>query len=235
MNSRAAVDVWFLDKISLETLSYPWEDVLSAQEQLRAKRFIFKDDKQSFIIYHACQRLILSDYLQQNPKDIMLSFQEKGKPIIKYSSVTFNLSHTKDAAVFVVATDAHIGVDLEKIKKIPHCLALAKRFFHAEEYHQLKNIKNDSLQQEVFLLLWTAKEAIVKATGEGLVAGLNHFCVQPNLLFQGRLAHTYPENIALARLDVPANYVASIAMLGDLKPLTYQSFSLKQGGYDSKG
>jgi len=222
MNLHDTVDVWFLDKEKLSTLSYHWEDVISAEEQQRANRFHFIEDKQAFIIYHACKRLILSSYLKISPQDIKIFLQEKGKPFLKNSSLTFNLSHTKDAAILAVTNDTEVGVDLEKIKTSSNYLDIAKRFFHPEEYTQLESVNNEQKQQKLFLLLWTAKEAILKATGEGIAAGLNSFCIQSLTHDEAELKHTYPSNIALSRLVVPDNYVASLAVIGAQKSILYR-------------
>ena len=204
------VELWFLDYAKLSSLSYDWNALISTEEHQRANRFHFENDKRSFMIYHACKRLILSHYLHQRPKDIRLSVQEKGKPFLKDSPLTFNLSHTKEMAVLAIARHVEIGVDIEKIKTSAHYLDIAKRFFHPEEYQQLLNIENTEEQQKTFFILWTAKEAILKATGEGITAGLDSFCVQAK---PTGLTHTHPGTMALVRLEAPPTYIASLAAL----------------------
>ena len=83
MNNNPTVDIWFLDYSKLSLLPYNWIQWLSMEEQQRADRFHFEKDKHAFIIYHACKRLILSNYLQQVPQEIIISIDKKGKPFIK--------------------------------------------------------------------------------------------------------------------------------------------------------
>lgn len=226
MNTLNSVDIWFLDNAKLAALSYDWINVLSTEEQQRANRFHFEKDKHSFIVYHACKRLILSKYLEKNTNEIVIAFQDKGKPFVKNESITFNLSHTKEAAVFAVSQEVEIGVDIEKVKPFKNYLDIAKRFFHPDEYSQLLNIANVQQQQRQFFTIWTAKEAILKATGEGIAAGLNSFSVHQNLSKPDELDHSYAENIALIPLKTPDDYVATLALIGEKRPLIYREFSV---------
>ena len=221
-----AVDIWILDYKKLSPLSYDWESLLSIEEHQRANRFHFENDKHSFIVYHACKRLILSEYLKQAPKEIVISFQEKGKPFLKNTPLTFNLSHTKEMAILAVSSDVEVGVDIEKIKNSADYLAIAKRFFHPDEYHQLMNTENPQKQLDTFFTLWTAKEAILKATGEGIAAGLNNFSVQHDDSHPKILKHTYSRDIALTLLQTPANYVAVLAITGEKKSIVYRELSI---------
>ena len=226
MSLLNSVELWFFDNEKLSQLSYDWGKNLSTEEQQRAHRFHFESDQRSFMIYHSCKRLILSCHLNKEPKDIVISFQEKGKPFLKDEPLTFNLSHTKEMAVLAVANGVEIGVDIEKIKTSANYLDIAKRFFHPDEYQQLMEFEDAQQQQQQFYILWTAKEAILKATGEGIAAGLNKFSVQQHLSNLDELKHTYPETITLMPLSVPDNYVATLAIVGEKRPLIYREFSV---------
>ncbi len=226
MNILNSVDIWFLDNVKLAALSYDWEKHLSLEERQRANRFHFENDQRSFIIYHSCKRLILSRYLNKNPKEIEIFLQEKGKPFLRNESITFNLSHTKEMAILAVTNGVGIGVDIEKIKPTSGYLEIAKRFFHPDEYSYLLNISETHLQRQQFFIIWTAKEAILKATGEGIAAGLNSFSVQQNLSNAGELLHTYRDNIAVMQLKAPDDYVATLALVGEKMPLIYRELSI---------
>lgn len=220
------VDIWLLDTVTLSASSYDWEAVISIEEQQRANRFHFKEDQRAFIIYHACKRIILSHYLEMAPKEIVIELQEKGKPFIKNEALAFNLSHTKEMGLLAVSSHVDIGVDIEKIKASANYLEIAKRFFHPEEYDHLVKIENIHDQQKTFFMVWTAKEAILKATGQGIAAGLHHFSVWQDSSHPQRLKHTHPNPIALARLEVPEHYVAALAIAGEIKPIVYRTLSL---------
>lgn len=219
------VDIWYLYKSQLLSLPFNWRKILSTEELSRADRFRFDEDKETFTIYHACKRIILAKYLKKLPHEIEISIRDTGKPFLKNNELFFNLSHTKNVAIFAVTLHTEIGVDIEYIKKTNNFLEIAKRFFHQNEYKKLKNMP-DAEQQDYFYLAWTAKEAILKATGQGISAGLNSFWIAPHLSEKHLLTHSYPQNITLLRLNSPKNYLASLAILENQKMVRYQKFTL---------
>lgn len=218
------VDIWLLNKAALSSLPHRWEEAITTEEQQRANRFHFAEDRSSFVLYHACKRIILSSYLQLPPKKIDLSIQENGKPFLKNKQLFFNLSHTRDYAILAVSRDIEVGVDIEKHKNLSNHLDIAKRFFHSDEFQYLLEIEDVQKRQEAFFVFWTAKEAIVKATGEGIVAGLNNFCVKQSLSFMPVLKHTHPRELSLICLSAPVGYAASLASLSPQPSIFYRDF-----------
>lgn len=216
------VDVWTLEKNALEKLSYAWEDFLLQEELQRANQFYFSEDRNSFIIYHACKRIILSKYLNQEPKEISIAIQEKGKPYLPNSTVKFNLSHTKGIAALAVANNIEVGIDIEKNKKMRDYLAIAKRFFHAQEYDYLMKILDDVKRQTMFYHFWTAKESILKATGEGIIAGLDSVIITVDNKNQ---MYSSMNHCVLEALNTPINYISTIAALDSPISIRYQMFS----------
>jgi 4'-phosphopantetheinyl transferase len=55
-------------------------------------------------------------------------------------------------------------------------LALAKRFFSAQEYLAISNLSGNT-QLNLFFRLWTCKEAYLKAVGLGIAGGLDRVVV----------------------------------------------------------
>lgn len=204
------IDVWYFDKKKMLSISYDWKSVLSQEELERSQRFYFEEDRESFVIYHACSRLILSEYLGVYAKQIVIDTKPKGKPFLSSKEVYFNLSHSKDQAVFAVTKNTDIGIDIEFIKKTHDFLQIAERFFHQEEYKKLLSIDDPEEQRYNFYRLWTKKEALLKATGDGIAAGLDKLC------------HELCEKITILELKSPRNYIASLAILGEEKKICYQ-------------
>ena len=99
-----------------------------------------------------------------------------GKPYIKErKDIFFNVSHSGEY-VLCAFSDTPVGVDIEKKGKLR--LAVAHRFFHAEEIRQLEDIWEEEKQVELFYRLWSVKESFLKYTGEGLSASLSAFRVK---------------------------------------------------------
>lgn len=83
-------------------------------------------------------------------------------------SIDFNISHSGKYVVCAISTMAKIGVDVEEIKDIP--ITDFTNEFSAEEMKSILS-SDDSLRS--FYLLWTKKEAFLKAIGTGLHLPLN--------------------------------------------------------------
>jgi 4'-phosphopantetheinyl transferase len=102
-----------------------------------------------------------------------------GKPLAQSAGqpapVSFNLSHAN--GMVGVAVLAHpgvpVGFDLERFERRID-LGVADRYFRPEEVNWLMSLTADE-RLRGFLRLWTLKEALIKATGEGLSRELDSF------------------------------------------------------------
>ena len=100
-----------------------------------------------------------------------------GKPyLMNYPNLKFNISHAGDWIVGVVSEN-DIGIDVEHIKKMDDLLSIAERFFAKDEYCYIKSISDKRKQLDTFFLIWTKKESLIKAVGEGLSIPLDSFNV----------------------------------------------------------
>ncbi len=214
------IDVWYLDKNALLFL-HDWESMLSNEEKKRADKFHFSHDQKAFTLYHACKRIILSNYLNIHPNEVKIQLNNNGKPFVTDNPIFFNLSHTKEMAVLATALATNIGIDLERVKSNNNLLSIAKRFFHPKEHQQLLEYNNIREQEIYFYRLWTAKEALLKATGKGLSGGLDAFYVDANDQKNGTIAHSYLPMITLTELECPEGFVGSLAIIGPKKSVQY--------------
>ncbi|MHB1221460.1 MAG: 4'-phosphopantetheinyl transferase family protein [Gammaproteobacteria bacterium] len=151
--------------------------LLSEDECERADRFRFATHKQRFITARATLRKILGTYLGVNPKEISFAYTEYNKPYLltPKTSLTFNVSHSNNIAVYVISSEASVGIDIEKTQST-YNPDLAKRFFSVEENAALSELTAEEQITE-FYRLWSRKEALVKASGKGLTMPLNSFSV----------------------------------------------------------
>lgn len=145
--------------------------ILSADEQQRAARFRFEVDRQRFVVARALLRKVLAHYLRVAPEQIQFIYGPYGKPALAEpfarSGLQFNLSHSQGLALYGVTIGCRIGIDVEQIRPLERLEALADRCFAAQECRQLQQQTPDQ-QQLTFFSYWSCKEAVVKATGEGL-------------------------------------------------------------------
>jgi 4'-phosphopantetheinyl transferase len=150
--------------------------LLSTDEQARANRFKFERHQKAFSITRGVLRLILGQYLGIKPQRLTFGYTKHGKPQIAepfdQRGLQFNLSHSHEMAVYAIAQDHAIGVDVEHIRPVPDVDHLVKRFFSPQEAATFRQIP-DSCKPRAFFRGWTQKEAYLKAIGTGLSISLD--------------------------------------------------------------
>lgn len=98
--------------------------------------------------------------------------REGGKPYLAdYPDFHFNISHSGNLAVCAVF-DREVGIDIQE-RRMLHG-NIAARFFSETENAKLNTCETKEEQDVRFFRYWSAKEAYVKFTGEGLAQGLAH-------------------------------------------------------------
>lgn len=102
------------------------------------------------------------------------SFGKNGKPELLADGVLprvfFNVSHSGNYAAAVVS-EYEAGIDVERLRAAKR--GVAERFFSEKERAYLREHPSD----EAFTRLWTRKESYVKATGDGIAAPFDCFCL----------------------------------------------------------
>ena len=122
----------------------------------------------------------LSRFSGIDEKQIFLEKTKEGRPYWKNSfGLDFNYSHTKNIWTVGFTNRGRIGVDIESLNQTRDFQGLAERFFSAKEAQLLAGITSPEKKQEIFLRMWTAKEALVKALGSGLKNKMARIEVDP--------------------------------------------------------
>ena len=110
---------------------------------------------------------------QANCKQLIIETTPSGKPYLKdYPNLFFNLSHT-DNLILIAIANSPVGVDVEKNERNADKEAIIKHFFSEKEQQSFFS-QSENKRQLAFVKGWTRKEAILKATGEGLTAMKNY-------------------------------------------------------------
>lgn len=153
-------------------------DVLDQNEQARAQRFRFEKDRHRYIAAHVSLRISLSEFLGEEPAEIVFATGRHGKPELAFNNDwAFNLSHSDNVGLIAVAPREDfgaIGVDVEVIKAIDDLESLARDNFTAEERDALAGCGDENALR-LFLRCWTRKEACLKALGTGLTIPAQSF------------------------------------------------------------
>ena len=172
--------VWLLrvDALSEPDLA-PLLPVLDDEEKARLVRFVHARNRIEFAAAHALTRLALAQVLSVLPASLSFVEGSNGKPSVqqdgRLAPVSFNLSHANGmVGVAVLAQpDVPVGFDLERFDRRIE-LEIADRYFRPEEVSWLMGLAPGE-RPRGFLRLWTLKEALIKATGEGLSRELDSF------------------------------------------------------------
>lgn len=118
---------------------------------------------------YACLKsyLMLQDLLREHygiEGDLLFTYNEYGKPMLKeVSYIHFSISHCKEAIAVAVA-DRPVGIDVETLRMPSE--ALAEKVMDKGE--KLRFDISDT-PEDFFTALWTAKEAVMKCRGTGIV------------------------------------------------------------------
>lgn len=207
-----------LEEASLGSL----RGLLSPEEQVRADQFRFPIHRGRFIASRAQLRMLLGRYLEIEPAKLQFNYNAYGKPHLSTDSsendLRFNVAHSEGLALFAVARQREVGVDLEWIRPKRADKQIAERFFSPGEAAALHALPKE-LQLEGFYNCWTRKEAFIKALGKGLAFPLDQFEVslapgEPAALLSAR---EEPETVLLWTLQDLApilGYAAALAVEG---------------------
>ncbi|MDQ1443913.1 MAG: 4-phosphopantetheinyl transferase [Acidimicrobiaceae bacterium] len=185
MGPDRRVEVWVADLDVGDAQAWSLESLLTDDERVRADRFAFDHLRRRFVVAHA----LLRTRLGPAPFDV----GGHGKPT-RADGPFFNLSHSGERALLAVCDQAAVGVDVEQVRPLARPDAVAERIMSPAE---LAGYRAAADPMRFLLEVWTSKEAVVKATGEGITRELR------SLTFDGH---------ALVRLNVGPDYVAALAV-----------------------
>ncbi len=163
--------IWFQldDPGWTDNLLEPW---LTDPERQRCARLVFPHHRQRQRVSCAVLRQLLSQLLERPAHQLTWKQAVHGKPYLEDGACFFNLSHSENYAGLVVSTQGELGLDVEDRRRRVEFLSLGNRFFAPAEADSLRQATDP---RHFFFEVWTAKEAYIKALGEGLSHPLDHF------------------------------------------------------------
>lgn len=153
---------------------------LSADERLRAGRFVFERDRRRYIVGRARLRHLLGARLGVRPEALEFAYGPRGKPRLAQdpagTDLRFNMSHCEGVAVCAFAHGREVGVDVEAVRALDDADEVAARFFSPRENEAYLALAPQD-RPRGFFNCWTRKEAFIKAMGDGLHFPLDAFDV----------------------------------------------------------
>ena len=187
---------------------------LAPEERARAARYGREFLARRYIVGRALLRWVLGRAVRVPPAAVPIVRGARGRPQLEGNAgLDFNISHTEGVALIGVAHDGRIGVDVEHSERDVRADGLARKFLTPTERSTLAPL-GESERRARFLRYWTCKEAMSKATGEGLSAPFRHLDVRLTETIE--LVHGpapyEPSHWRLHAVDAPAGFVATVAL-----------------------
>jgi 4'-phosphopantetheinyl transferase len=215
----AGIDLWWctLQPGAIDTPSLAAN--LSPAEHARAARFGTEDLRRRWIVGRLALRRLLGTTLGIAPAEVPIQRGLRGRPelVPAILGIDFNVSHTRGVALIAIGrglpAGTRLGVDVERDDRDVGADRLALKFLTARERATLVG-RNEDERRRRFLHYWTCKEAMSKATGDGLAAPFGQLDVDldvpPRLV--GGPAPYDPARWTLRTPAVPDDYRATLAI-----------------------
>jgi 4'-phosphopantetheinyl transferase len=143
--------------------------LLTQEERGRAARLRNDVDRQRFAIGRALTRLAVASQRGCSALDIAISVDAAGKPWLAPGPAPTSLSiaHGGDLVAVALAGHGALGIDVESRSQAIDLDGVLPIVCSAAEQDAIGSLPPAARLQR-FLLLWTLKEAFLKATGAGL-------------------------------------------------------------------
>ncbi|ODT24589.1 MAG: hypothetical protein ABS54_09500 [Hyphomicrobium sp. SCN 65-11] len=151
--------------------------ILDSAERSRIEK-MRTDSARELIVSHGVARERLGALCGIPPEAVVFRTEARGKPHLEGISVpvAFNLSHSGGYCALATGAVARLGVDIEALR--PAIDDLATNVFSERELGLYAGIVPGD-RTRAFFRSWVAKEAYLKAIGDGLAGGLQSLETEP--------------------------------------------------------
>lgn len=185
------------------------QEVLSDRELEKAGRMFIQKDKERYIVSKFCLRTILGLCLDVEPSEVDFIFHEHKKPTA--NGIEFNISHTGDY-VLIAVSPTPVGIDIEHLNRDFDFKSILDITFSKNE---IAYIGDKDIDPTNFYVMWTRKEALLKASGEGVSDNLHLIeCLNEHLEYHKKV-------FKMRTFMIEENYIASIATTLEQKELLF--------------
>ena len=167
------ISIWQIDLDAPTGFIHYLKAVLSADERKRAYSFATAQLQQRFITGRGILRLILGACCAKAPETLGFIYGPYGKPYLTglEAAWKFNVAHSDHIALIAISRCVEVGIDVEIDRPLTDLSALIDLIFSKEERNTCLAMSQQEQQTE-FYRVWTYKEALIKASGEGLQVNL---------------------------------------------------------------
>lgn len=169
-----------------------------------------------YLTAHALLRSVLGAALDRDPAGLVFAAGPHGKPYLADAPVEFSISHSGERVAVALSADAPVGVDVERITELAE---LPLPVLSEQERAVFDRVPGPD-RAVAFTSYWVRKEAVLKATGEGLRVDPARLTVSaPDrpaelLAWRGRDGGQPHPPVRLYDLDAGEGYRGAVALLG---------------------
>ncbi|WP_328338483.1 4'-phosphopantetheinyl transferase family protein [Micromonospora sp. NBC_00421] len=201
-------------RVGLDELAR-YRAVLDAGERTRAAALTQATVRDRFTVAHGALRLLMGRALDAPPERLTWRRGRHGKPTLvdPEGGPQTSLSYSADLVAVAVGGDRAIGVDIQHPSPGLDPVALATRFFAAEEARQVASGSTPATRADRFARLWARKEAVVKAAGDRLWPHLAMPVHQGDVVECGDPVGVH----RVTDVVTPAGYRVAVALAGEAR------------------
>ncbi|WP_241661057.1 4'-phosphopantetheinyl transferase family protein [Thermomonospora catenispora] len=205
----------------------PWHvDLLNDTERARRDRYRREADRDRFTVGVAVTRLAAGALLGVRPERVPVDRTcpgcgaPHGRPVIE-GGPQLSVSHSGDLVVVALSRGGPVGVDVEQDSgRLGE--GIVRQLLGSEEVADLRDLGAAWLRRGL-LTYWTRKEAVVKATGDGLRVPLTDVRVsapdEPPRLLSWKGRRDLPGRMTLRTLAPGPGYAACLALIDQPDPV----------------
>jgi 4'-phosphopantetheinyl transferase len=197
--------------------------LLDAVESQRRAAFRAAADQDRFTLGVVLTRTVLAAHLGVAPEQVKLDRtcpdcdRPHGRPrLVSGAGPAFSVSHSGDLVGVAFATATGVGLDVEQVAP-SRAEGLADAVLSPTEREDFDRLE-PARRGTDFFRYWVRKEAVLKATGEGLRVPLPDLTVsaagQPPRLVEWAGRPDAPSRFTLYDLDGGPGHAASLAVIG---------------------
>jgi 4'-phosphopantetheinyl transferase len=196
--------------------------LLDEPERARRARFRRDEDRDRYTTATLVLRQVLGAQLGVPPEKVPLDRTcpncggHHGRPRLPDTPYALSIAHAGEwVAVACGRVDA-VGVDVEAVARARPTASMTRLVLSPTEREAWETIPEVD-REEAFLHYWTCKEAVLKATGDGLRVPMTRVSISPpgeapSLHgFEGR--DDLPATLRLTRLAAREGYAATVAVI----------------------
>ena len=185
--------------------------LLDTGEVQRTARFRFDRDRTHHILTHAIWRVALATCLDVAPVAVPLVAGRWGQPILPGTGLGTSLSHAGDWAALSICAGETCGIDVEQQPSRVRLAEMVEVVCTPAEAAQVMAL-DAAAREHALLVLWTRKEALLKAFGVGLGVDPARFDVGAAGPVSPPAAAAGMPSCQVVALDLPTGLLGAVAL-----------------------